>query len=131
MFSYDDLNPKAVDGFRLLSDRLEGAHRHGRTEYLLKPFEGFRSLSRQKEMIAKGVSKARPWQSAHQYGLAVDYVCLRDPASPKSWFWPDADHPDWNVLGELAVNCGLVRAIAWDKAHVEHPIWYAIRNHVI
>lgn len=131
LFRYEDLNPKAADHFRLLSQRLEEAFRAGRTQYLLKPFEGFRSLERQLEMLGKGVSKARPWQSPHQYGLAVDYVCTRMEGNKLVCHWPDADHPDWKVLGEIATQLGLMRTIAWDKPHVEHPIWRSIRNHVI
>jgi len=130
LFRYEDLNPKASDHFRLLSKRLEEAFASGRTKRLFKPFEGFRSLERQFEMLGKGVSKARPWQSPHQYGLAVDYVPLSDPNNPKSWVWPDENDPDWVILGQIATDCGLMRSIAWDKPHVEHPIWFNIRNHV-
>lgn len=129
-FSFDDLNPNAEAVFRRLAHQLVDAYGTGRTKHLLKPFEGFRSLERQKEMIRTGVSKAAPWQSAHQYGLAVDYVCLKDAGNPNSWFWPDANHPDWAVLGELATNLGLLRDIAWDKPHVEHPIFRVIKRHV-
>lgn len=34
----------------------------------------WRTPERQAELLAKGVSKAGPWRSPHQYGLAVDII---------------------------------------------------------
>lgn len=119
-----------MPAFRLLAAKLENDFASGRAKYRLQPFEGFRSLAHQQEALRRGVSKAPPWSSAHQYGLAVDYVPLRDYGDPRSWFWPNADDPIWALLGEQAVNCGLIRNISWDKPHVEHPIWNSIRRHV-
>ena len=39
---------------------------------------------RQKDLIAKGVSKAGPFQSAHQFGLAADLVPFLTPDEAKA-----------------------------------------------
>lgn len=127
-FDFDDLHPIARDHFKALTNDLLREHRAGRLEYELRPFEGLRDLDWQNEMVRRGVSKAKAWSSAHQYGLAVDFV----PWSPgMGWHWPKADHKDWSMLGILASNRGLVRAIAWDKPHVHHPAWDLIRRHLL
>lgn len=127
-FSFDDLNEKAAPHFRVLAHRLELAHNAGRTQSLLKPFEGFRSLKHQQAAFERKTSKDRPWQSAHQYGLAVDFV----PYHPVTkWHWPSADHPDWGELRAIARNLGLHCELDWDRPHVEHPIWHQIKRHVV
>lgn len=126
-FRYEDLNPHAVPHFRVLEARLQGAHESGRTQNLLRPFEGYRPLAAQQAALERGTSKARPWQSAHQYGLAVDFV----PYHPVTkWHWPPATHPDWDVLRALATNLGLDASLDWDRPHVVNPIWHQIRRHV-
>lgn len=89
-------------------------------------FETYRSPSRQYEMVQKGVSRALPMRSAHQYGLAVDFVPLVD--GKLSW---DVPTSVWNRLDDCAKDCGLVRPISWDRAHIEHPIWQIVRKHLL
>lgn len=127
-FSYELLHPKARDSFKLLTHRLEQGYRGGSTPTLFKPFEGYRDPQQQLVHLKNGTSKAGPWQSAHNYGLAVDYVPLSDPMSISSWSW-GAGH-DWDFLREAATNCGLFNTITWDRPHVQHPIWLAIASKV-
>ena len=113
-----------------MSDRLEQAYRSGASPTLFKPFEGYRDPQQQLALVKRGVSKARPWQSAHNYGLAVDYVALSDPKSLSSWSW-DNGH-DWDGLRVVATNLGLIcEVIEWDRPHVVSPIWCSIRRQLL
>ena len=130
-FSYERLHPKTRDAFRLLETRLRERWEAGLTPTLFKPFEGFRSNDRQEYLFrVEKTTKARAWQSAHNYGLAVDFVPLRDPASAAdTWDW--SNHHDWQTLKEIATASGLLAPIDWDKPHICHPIWFAIKGHVL
>lgn len=102
-------------------------------KFILHPFEGFRSAVRQQHLFAGGkVTKARPWQSAHQYGLAVDFAGLRVEMNgtvvPASWFWPISPHPCWMELKRLAIREGLDVPISWDIGHVEHPVFPLLKS---
>lgn len=122
-FNYMRLHPKARQPFEILSIRLEEAHRGGHCRTLFKPFEGYRSPERQLFLLnVEKTTKAGPWQSAHNYGLAVDYV----PVVDGKWTW-DGDH-DWDFLRDCATNRGLINNIRWDRPHVEHAIWHAVRS---
>ena len=93
-------------------------------------YETYRSPERQDFLFSeKKVTKARAWQSAHQYGLAMDVVAVKtlDDGTPipNSWSWDNA-HP-WAMLRELARDCGLDAPIEWDRAHIEHPSFSEIK----
>ena len=124
-----ELHPKAREIFATLAFRLEEAYKAGNTPTLFKPFEGFRSPERQDFLFVAKSTKARGWQSAHNYGLAVDFVPLSDPKNLSSWSW-DGPH-DWDTLKYWANQLGLISTIAWDKPHVEHPIWASIKRQVV
>ncbi|WP_295525891.1 M15 family metallopeptidase [uncultured Pseudacidovorax sp.] len=56
-------------------------------------FEGFRSPQRQQQLYAQGravpgpiVTYAQPWESFHQFGLAVDFVLFENG----QWSWDDS-----------------------------------------
>lgn len=129
------LHPKFRRVAERLDKRLMEAHQTGKTKTVFKIFETFRSPSRQKDLIAKGVTKAGPYQSAHQFGLAVDFVAVIDAAEANAlselrgerrfpgWSW-DPSH-DWDYLTKEAKALGLV-TIDWDRPHVQHPEWYDI-----
>jgi peptidoglycan L-alanyl-D-glutamate endopeptidase CwlK len=75
----------------LLRGALEELHADG---YTLYPFETYRSPERQQALYNQGrsipgkkVTNAKPWQSFHQYGLAVDLVYK----VKNRWVW-DADY---------------------------------------
>lgn len=60
-------------------------------------------------------TKARAWSSAHQYGLAVDFVAYRD----HKWSWDAGE--DWDFLADQAREEGLAVPYRWDRVHVEAP----------
>lgn len=89
-------------------------------------FEGYRSPERQDQLFRQkgaAVTQARAWQSAHQYGLAVDYVWWTGQA----WSW-DASHP-WEDLRSAAFMTQNLRTpLKWDLPHIEHPAWEQLRK---
>ncbi len=90
----------------------------------------YRSLSEQAALYAQGrtkpgpiVTRAQPGQSAHNFGLAVDVVPLRN--GKPVW---DAADPVWDAVGE----CGMAAGLEWlgvpgssfpETAHFQHPQW--------
>lgn len=88
-------------------------------------FEAFRTPDRQRFLYQVGrtremergiITKARAWQSFHQYGLAVDIV-LR----PKgNWSWDDSgkNRQAWERLHALGRAAGL-RSLSFEKPHLE------------
>ncbi|MGL4974391.1 MAG: M15 family metallopeptidase [Bosea sp. (in: a-proteobacteria)] len=88
-------------------------------------FEAFRTPDRQRFLYEVGrtremgrgiITKARAWQSFHQYGLAVDLV-LR----PKGqWSWDDSgeNQQAWVRLHVLGRAAGL-RPLSFEKPHLE------------
>ena len=133
-FSITDLHPEVRGVFSALTEDLVLAYQANKTEFLIEPFEGLRSPDRQAHLLTEGTTKVGPWKSAHNYGLAVDYVPRRIVSFNRSghavreWHWPPVEHDDWQVLAELAAQHGLLTPIRWDKPHVEHPYWQQIRN---
>lgn len=131
IFNLADLHPVARAQFLDLTALMVEAWTDGETEFLLRPFEGWRSNERQAQMVANKTSKAGPYLGAHWYGLAVDYVpdlnTRRGPGfsgdltKKPHWYWPPASHGDWKVLGHAAASVGLIQPISWDKPHIEHP----------
>ena len=125
-FNPERLHPKARAAFMGLAAQLEDQFKTGQIKTLFKPFEGYRSPERQNYLFhVMKTTKARPFQSAHNYGLAVDYV----PFVDGNWSWDE--HHDWAALKFMATQRGLFMPIAWDKPHAEHPIWFAIKTNLI
>ena len=79
-------------------------------------------FQRQREALANKTSRADMYQSAHQFGLAVDFV----PWDNGRWSW-DMKHP-WDALRAAAHKRGLLNELSWDRAHVEHRYWQALRG---
>jgi hypothetical protein len=94
-----------------------------RRETRFRLFETYRDPAAQEAAFTAGTSKARAFQSAHQFGLAADFV----PYGPKGWEWPHADAEEWNFLRRAAREFGLNNGIHWDRPHVEHPMWPRVR----
>lgn len=118
----NSLHPIFIGKAQTLYQALIEAYQAGRTKTLFEPFEGVRSPDRQNQVFAAGTSKARAWQSAHQYGLALDFAARKITGDARYiWSW-DAAH-DWTFLKTEAERHGLSVPIIWDKGHVEHPIW--------
>ena len=114
--SLELLHPAARKRFVNLRDSLERAYVTGESPVLFAVFETYRSPARQQFLKETTTStKAGPWESTHQLGLAVDFV----PYVDNSWSW-DGSHP-WDLLDRLAGESGLVRPIRWDRPHIEHP----------
>ncbi len=89
----------------------------------LEVFEGFRSANRQAELYAQGrtlpgniVTKAKPWSSFHQYGLAVDFALKIRGV----WSWDNSRENEghWRSLHAIGEEYGL-RALNFELAHLE------------
>ena len=86
-------------------------------------FEGFRTPQRQHYLWEQGrvrpgakVTNARPWESLHQYGLAVDLVLFENG----KWSW-DNKGPKarwWARLQEIGTEQGL-EPISWEAPHLQ------------
>jgi peptidoglycan LD-endopeptidase CwlK len=112
-------------GFRrLLEAVVEECQRHGLP---LEVFETIRTPARQEELYARGrdpsapdfgrtVTKARKWQSAHQYGLGADCVFKVD--GKWSWDPPKRMAAGWAVYHTVADSHGLV-PLSFEKPHVQ------------
>lgn len=89
----------------------------------LAVFETYRHPERQAH-LTDDVTKAPPWRSAHQYGLAVDFA---RPLGKSGFSW-EVSRADWDALAELAYSNGLrVPYPSWDPGHVEDPAFGRIR----
>jgi len=89
-------------------------------------YEGHRTPERQAELYAQGITKlgqkvtnAGPWQSMHQYKLAVDFVPLKAHAKADGMFEADwANNKAYAKAHALAAKRGL-RKISWETPHLE------------
>ena len=118
-----DLHPVCRGAFALLQVRLLAAYEAGGIRNRFMMFTGYRSPSEQDGLYAQGrtrvgakVTNAPAWTSAHQFGLAVDFV-PHDPG--RGWHWDD--DADWKGLKALAHDRGLKNDLSWDRPHVWHP----------
>lgn len=116
--SLDFLAPVARKVFQALAHDLEMD-----TPFL--PFETYRSPEDQEHDFRRGTSKAHAFESAHQFGLAVDFV----PFINGNWTWTVPDDV-WNALVGKAAAHGLLVPIAWDRGHVEHPCWKGVQRSI-
>lgn len=85
--------------------------------------EGYRSPERQDTLAALGshLTRARAYESRHQYGLAADLAPIRNDALVFSFADPWAKSA-YLALGEEARNLGLVWGGGWklqDYGHIE------------
>jgi peptidoglycan LD-endopeptidase CwlK len=77
--------------------------------------------------MGRKVTWARPGSSAHNFGMAVDFVPMF--AGKPVW---SAASPLWLQLGELGEACGFEWAGRWPKSrrefpHLQRPSW---RDHI-
>lgn len=83
-------------------------------------FEVYRSPQTQARALADGRSKAGPWRSYHNFGLATDYVGVVEGR----WSW-DSGLP-WQRLGEVFEAAGLEWAGRWttfrEMVHGQLPV---------
>lgn len=122
-FNWDEVHPVCRTQFMGLADALHLGWSKQTIPVWFKPFEGLRAPDRQAEAYRKGNSKARAWESAHQYGLAIDFV----PFVRGKFSWA-VSTADWDILRNAAHEFGLRNDIAWDRAHVEHPRFSELRD---
>lgn len=134
------IHPKALGNFQRLEAELLRGVLAGEVDVWFRPFEGYREPAKQLAVYNAGTSKALPFQSAHQYGLAVDWVPFIvkggisrnmnfDRAPAGRWSWDEA-HP-WGYLQRAADRCGLLTPIKWDKPHTEHPLWERVKGYLV
>ena len=120
-FRLTDLHPAVRNQYAKLLVMNGEYHAHGGLQFL--PFEGYRAPERQIQLQAEKRSWVGPWKSAHQWGLAVDFV----PKINGKWSW-DAPEEAWSLLKVRAIRCGLSVPIEKDKVHVEaRDLWFKLR----
>ena len=89
----------------------------------------YRSKAEQDAEYAKGrtvpgrkVTNAQAGQSAHNFGLALDFVPMEN--GRPQW---NAEHPAWRQAGNLCPTYGLEWGGSWSKfrdmPHVQVPSW--------
>lgn len=92
----------------------------------LKPYELARSPARQVELYARGrttgekgktVTRAKAWESLHQYGVAADFVFYVDG----KWTWAEPVKGAWLEFQRIALGSGL-RTLSFERPHVELPV---------
>lgn len=96
-----------------------------------------RTLDEQAKLYAQGrtlpgpiVTKARPGQSPHNYGMAFD-VCFAGKVP-----YPPEDDPRWLQIGQLGESLGLSWGgpngkgdrFTFDRPHFERPDWRQARE---
>ena len=92
---------------------------------ILRIYESSRAPSRQAALYARGrdpsapdygrtVTRAQPWQSAHQWGLAVDLVPLLDGV----WSWDSRYEQAWTTMAATAPQLGL-ECLSFERPHVQ------------
>src|SRR5687767_3221027 len=86
-------------------------------------FEAFRTPQRQAYLYAQGrtrpgdiVTRAKPWSSYHQYGLAVDFVLKI--GGQWSWDTSGQNRAAWNRMNEYGRQAGL-EPLSWELPHLQ------------
>lgn len=117
----DLLHPLMYPGVTRMQAILADLYSKKLTPTNFQLFETWRHPLRQRALGQKTIA-AKAWTSAHQYGLAADFVPF---VEGKSWDW-GADH-DWGLLKRVAREVGLSVPVNGDPGHIEHPRWSSIR----
>lgn len=111
------LHPACQERAEHLDRRLE------REGIPLRTYETARSPWRQAELFARGrvpgsgtakVTKAKAWQSNHQFGMALDKVFFVNGL----WTWSEPEKGMWDRYHELAKESDLL-PLSFEKPHVE------------
>lgn len=119
----ETLHPKMSAIVLRLAKALRTDYETGVTKTFFDIFETYRSPERQLYLLSKGTTKAGAWQSAHNFGLAVDFV----PHTNGIWTW-DVERVEWDYMINKAKTFGLLAGtISWDLPHIEHPKWPTVR----
>lgn len=115
-----------------LNKYLIQSYETGLTKTLFKVFETYRTPFRQAHLLTQRVTKAGPWQSPHQFGLAADFVPYADEITsdrlgiPVGWNWHSAN--EYSFLASAAKKFDCAVPIKWDPCHVEHPDFQKLRK---
>lgn len=132
------LNPIFAGRCKRLHDYLIDAYETGRTKTRFEIFETFRHPERQRHLLKIGSTKAAPFESAHQFGLACDFVpylssgeaiALGEKTGERvlpGWNWHSTH--DYSFLAASAQRFEMSVPISWDPCHVQHPRWYDFRK---
>jgi peptidoglycan L-alanyl-D-glutamate endopeptidase CwlK len=91
----------------------------GREGIPLSLYEGARSPWRQQSLFERTppVTRARPWQSFHQYGMAADFVFLVGA----KWTWSEPEDGMWARYTDLVAECGL-DSLSFERPHCQFRI---------
>lgn len=126
------LNPVARPSLQRFTGRLDQAFHARETKTYFRPFETYRSPIAQRRMFTESnatgriITKADAWHSAHQYGLAADFVpYMKDSDGKYQWSWDekwDWDFLPWLIEREFKDEL-YMEAPGWDKPHVTHVAW--------
>lgn len=121
------LHPSCRGAFQELAINLRNAFEKKEIPVMFRAFEAVRSPARQRYLFAQKpqVTKANAWESAHNYGFAVDFIVYGFEDGRYTWSWDDS-HP-WDELKKRAKLFGLDVPISWDRGHVEAPQWKDLR----
>lgn len=89
--------------------------------YLIRMFEGYRAPVRQDWLYGQGrtrqgkiVTRARAWQSWHQYGVAMD-IAFWDG---RKWYWPSAENTLWDRVTNVLESHGF-EPLKFERPHFE------------
>lgn len=124
--SIDLIHPIAQKAFITLQHALDVERQMGRLPQIAM-FETYRSPERQNELFRRKKTKARAFESAHQFGLAVDFVPLTDGGD---WKWEGWDPIVPSRLHELCTGLNLHAPIVWDPFHIEHVAFTVLKRHL-
>lgn len=87
---------------------------------------GFRSFEEQAALYARGrtangriVTKAKPGESYHNYGLAFDWVPVKPAVKDPKMFTADWDDQTAYKVGEQAGHSFGLAAIGWETGHLQ------------
>lgn len=108
---------------RLIKQLAELVIRCRQDGFAVRQIEGDRTAERQAVLYNQGrindgaiVTHAKAYESAHNYGLAVDVTPI--PTTEANWkrLRLHAKHLGFGLIGE------------WDRGHLQHPQWPGILN---
>jgi peptidoglycan L-alanyl-D-glutamate endopeptidase CwlK len=96
---------------------------------------GRRTMEEQAALYAKGrtskgkiVTKARPGESYHNYGLAFDWVPLKqNPKNADLWFADWDDQTAFLLGDQVGLSFGLV-GISWETGHLQTSLFKSWRD---
>lgn len=119
------LAPREYPKFVMLYNTMQRLFREKKTRSKFEVFETYRTPQRQRYLfkLPERVTKADAFESAHNFGLAADFV-PRDPDGTWSW---DANE-DWDLLEVMAKQSGLSAPLKWDRPHVQSLLWPGVHE---